>query len=104
MIYEIAQLPIHREQAGLFRQAFTEVVPLLARAEGYEGHLLAQGVEVPEVFHLIVRWRSLEDHTPVFEASEDHRMFMAGIAEFFSKEPTVYHVAESALSEPSAES
>ncbi|WP_455273535.1 antibiotic biosynthesis monooxygenase family protein [Rhizobium herbae] len=92
LIYEIAQLPVHKERMETFRQAFAEVVPLLSRAKGYDGHLLAQGIETPELFHLIVRRRSLEDHTPGFETSEDHRLFMIGLQENFSKEPRVYHI------------
>jgi heme-degrading monooxygenase HmoA len=92
MIYEIALLPVHTEHIEKFRNAFAEVVPLLARAKGYGGHLLAQGIETPQLFNLIVRWASLEDHTPGFEESEDHRMFMMGLEEYFSEEPKVYHV------------
>lgn len=97
MIYEIAQLPVHNERIKTFRQAFAEVVPLLSRARGYRGHVLAQGIEKPEVFNLIVRWRSLEDHTPGFEASEDHEVFMRGIQEYFSGEPMVYHLEGTAF-------
>ncbi|MDB6442515.1 MULTISPECIES: antibiotic biosynthesis monooxygenase [Pseudomonas] len=92
MIYEIARLPVHKERIEMFRGAFAEVAPLLSRAKGYGGHLLAQGIESPEVFNLIVRWQSLEDHTPGFEASEDHRLFMMGLEEYFSEEPQVYHI------------
>lgn len=92
MIYEIALLPVHKERAELFQRAFAEVAPLLTRAKGYEGHLLAPGIETPERFNLIVRWRSLEDHTPGFEESEDHRLFMLGLEAYFSAEPTVYHI------------
>ncbi|MGN8019822.1 antibiotic biosynthesis monooxygenase family protein [Phyllobacterium sp. 22229] len=98
MIYEIALLPVYKERIETFRQAFTEVVPLLSRAQGYRGHLLAQGIESPEVFNLIVRWHSLEDHTPGFEASEDHRIFMMGLRKYFSNEPTVYHIEGGAFS------
>jgi len=76
----------------MFPRAFAEVAPLLTRAKGYRGHLLAQGIETPQQFNLIVRWQSLEDHTPGFEESEDHRMFMKGLEEYFSEEPTVYHI------------
>ena len=92
MIYEIAQLPVYKEHAEAFRKAFDEVVSLLVRARGYQGHLLAQGIEKPEMFHLIVRWRSLEDHTPGFEESEDHQTFMTGLEQYFSEEPQVYHI------------
>lgn len=92
MIYEIALLPVHNEHIEAFRRAFAEVAPLLSRAKGYCGHFLAQGIETPQLFNLIVRWQSLEDHTPGFEASEDHRMFMMGLQEYFSEEPRVYHV------------
>lgn len=92
MIYEIAVLPVHKEHIDAFRLAFAEVAPLLSRAQGYLGHMLAQGVETPERFNLIVRWESLEHHTPGFEASEDHRLFMLGLEAFFSQEPQVYHI------------
>lgn len=92
MIYEIAVLPVHKEHIDAFRLAFAEVAPLLSRAQGYLGHMLAQGVETPERFNLIVRWESLEHHTPGFEASEDHRLFMLGLEAFFSEEPQVYHI------------
>jgi len=92
MIYEVALLPIHKERTEPFKRAFSEVAPLLRRAKGYGGHMLAQGIETPHQFNLIVRWQSLEDHTPGFEASEDHRLFMLGLDEYFSEEPTVYHV------------
>ncbi|WP_404422135.1 antibiotic biosynthesis monooxygenase family protein [Thalassospira australica] len=97
MIYEIAQLPVYKEQTESFRQAFAKVVPLLARAKGYRGHLLSQGIETPERFHLIVRWRSLEDHTPGFEESEDHQTFMTGLEQYFSEEPLVYHIEGAAF-------
>lgn len=92
MIYEIAVLPVQKEHIEAFRRAFTDVAPLLTRAKGHLGHMLAQGIETPERFNLIVHWESLEDHTPGFEASEDHRVFMLGLEAFFSEEPQVYHV------------
>lgn len=92
MVYEIALLPVHPQHLERFKSAFTDVAPLLRRARGYGGHLLAQGIETPQVFNLIVRWQSLEDHTPGFEASEDHRLFMLGLEEYFSEEPQVYHI------------
>jgi heme-degrading monooxygenase HmoA len=92
MVYEIALLPVLKEHIEDFKQAFAMVAPLLCRAKGYGGHMLAQGIETPERFNLIVRWESLEDHTPGFEASEDHRMFMLGLEEYFAHEPQVYHI------------
>jgi heme-degrading monooxygenase HmoA len=47
MIYEIALLPVHEERVEAFRRAFAEVAPLLTRAKGYNGHVLAQGIENP---------------------------------------------------------
>ncbi|WP_285424681.1 antibiotic biosynthesis monooxygenase [Pseudomonas sp. efr-133-TYG-103a] len=97
MIYEIALLPVHPDRIDTFRHAFAEVAPLLTRAKGYIGHLLAQGIERPEHFNLIVQWRSLEDHSPGFEESEDHQRFMRGLEDYFSAEPQVYHLEGAAF-------
>lgn len=97
MIYEIAVLPVYKEQIEEFRRAFAEVAPLLCRAKGYCGHMLGQGIETPHQFNLIVRWKTLEDHSPGFEASEDHRVFMLGLQEYFSEEPQVYHIEGAAF-------
>lgn len=96
MIYEIALLPIHKEHIESFRHAFAEVAPLLRRAKGYGGHMLAQGIETPERFNLIVRWQSLEDHKS-FEAGEDHQVFMERLEQYFAEEPTVYHIEGAAF-------
>ncbi|SNS63542.1 MULTISPECIES: antibiotic biosynthesis monooxygenase family protein [Pseudomonas] len=96
MIYEIALLPVHKEHIENFKHAFAEVTPLLRRAKGYGGHMLAQGIETPERFNLIVRWQSLEDHKG-FEASEDHQVFMARLEQYFPEEPTVYHIEGAAF-------
>lgn len=92
MIYEIASLPVKADRLSAFKAAFGEVVHLLARARGYEGHLLTQGVETPSQFTLIVRWQTLEDHTHGFEPSSDHRGFLAGLEAYLAAEPHVYHV------------
>ncbi|UUD63689.1 antibiotic biosynthesis monooxygenase [Pseudomonas seleniipraecipitans] len=96
MIYEIALLPVHNAHVEQFKRAFAEVAPLLQRAKGYGGHMLAKGIETPEHLNLIVRWRSLDDHIG-FEASENHRVFMLGLEEYFSAEPTVYHIEGAAF-------
>jgi len=96
MIYEIALLPVHKQHIEQFKRVFAEVAPLLQRATGYGGHMLAQGIETPEHLNLIVRWRSLDDHLS-FEASEDHRVFMLGLEEYFFAEPTVYHIEGAAF-------
>lgn len=98
MIYEIALFPVQKMHIADFSRAFAQVAPLLRRAKGYEGHFLAQGIEAPQNFSLIVRWQSLEDHSPGFEASEDHRLFMMGLEHYLSGEPSVYHVEGSPLS------
>ena len=100
MVYEIAVLPIHAERVESFKRAFAEVEPRLKRAGGYGGHMLAQGIETPHVLNLIVRWRSLDDHK-VFEAGADHQVFMDALEEYFSEEPTVYHIEGAAFDQTS---
>lgn len=92
MIHEIAILPVKPARIDAFKRAFAELTHLLSRARGYEGHRLMQGVETPSQFSLIVQWQTLEDHTQVFEASEDHAVFMAGLQDYLAAEPAVHHV------------
>ena len=92
MIYEIASLPVRGDDIDAFTSAFRDVTHLLARAKGCQGHVLTQGVEAPSHFTLIVRWRTLEDHTEGFEPSEDHQVFMARLQAYLAAEPIVYHV------------
>ena len=97
MIYEIATLPVRPERTEAFASAFADVAHLLSRAKGYRGHMLARGIEQAAQFTLIVRWQTLEDHSPRFEASDDHQLFMAGLQDFLSAEPTVHHVEAAAF-------
>lgn len=92
MIHEIALLPVKSDQVDAFRRAFDDVAHLLSRAKGHEGHWLMQGVETPAQFHLIVQWRTLEDHTQGFEPSDDHQAFMSGLQAYLAAEPSVHHV------------
>ena len=97
MIYEIATLPVRPGSTEAFGSAFADVAHLLSRAKGYRGHMLARGIERPAQFTLIVRWQTLEDHSPRFEASDDHRLFMAGLEDYLSGEPAVQHVQGAAF-------
>jgi len=64
MIYEIAVLPVHKEHIDAFRRAFAEVAPLLSRAKGYLGHMLAQGVETPERRQQKKKWNLIKRTEP----------------------------------------
>lgn len=97
MVYEIATLPVRPERLDGFASAFAEVAPLLSRAKGYRGHMLARGIEQPEQFTLLVRWQTLEDHSPRFESSADHETFMARLQDYLAGEPTVQHIQGAAL-------
>ncbi|KQW93168.1 monooxygenase [Massilia sp. Root418] len=92
MIYEIASLPVRPDRIDAFKEAFRDVSHLLARAKGYEGHLLTQGIETPSHFTLLVQWHTLEDHTQVFEPSDDHHTFITALQAYFAAEPIVNHV------------
>ena len=91
MIHEIALIPVKNHQTQSFERAFAEVSHLLTRAKGYQGHLLMQGVEQPSHFTLFVQWASLDDHIKVFEAGDDHRVFMLGLEKYLAGEPSVQH-------------
>jgi heme-degrading monooxygenase HmoA len=91
MILEIAQLQIKPGQTAAFEAAFEQAQPIIASMGGYLGHELQHCVENDHQYMLLVRWRTLEDHTLGFRQSTQYQNWRTLLHHFYDPFPTVLH-------------
>jgi heme-degrading monooxygenase HmoA len=91
MILEMAILQVKPGQSSEFQEAFTIAEPLIAAASGYVAHELHRCVEAPDRFLLLVRWKTLENHTRGFRESLDYQRWKELLHHFYDPFPEVLH-------------
>lgn len=91
MIVEHAQFTISAGREAEFEAAFASAIAIIAASTGYLGHELRRCIESPQRYLLLVRWRSLEDHTAGFRGSPAFAEWRAQIGGFFASPPFVEH-------------
>lgn len=91
MITEAALLQVKPGMAREFEQSFREASPLIASIDGYLGHELQHCMEDDHKYLLLVRWRSLEDHTVGFRESPQYQEWKALLHHYYSPFPVVEH-------------
>lgn len=91
MVLEVAILKVREGQGDSFEAAFREASPLIAAADGYLGHELQRCLEVSDRYILLVRWRTLEDHTVGFRESPLYQEWRRLLHHFYEPHPTVEH-------------
>lgn len=100
MILELADIRIQPGQQAAFAEAIQRgVATVIARAQGFRGYKVNQGIESPERFVLQIFWDTLEDHTVHFRGGPLFAEWRAIVGPFFAAPPVVEHftlVAKSA--------
>ena len=91
MILEVAQLSIRPATEAGFERIFPEAIRLLGASPGYLSHELHRSIESPSRYALMVRWRTLEDHTVGFRGSAAFGEWRAQLAPFLAAPPVVEH-------------
>ena len=91
MILEAVILPVRPEATAEFEAAFAEASPIIASMPGYEGHELHRCLETRNHYLLVVRWRTLEDHTVGFRQSPQYEEWRRLLHHFYDPLPTVEH-------------
>ncbi|MBP1847640.1 quinol monooxygenase YgiN [Rhizobium petrolearium] len=94
-VIEVAEIKV-TDAAG-FEAAVAAARPHFLAAEGCLDLALHRVVETPEIYRLLVKWRSVEDHTVTFRASEGFQKWRALASPYFAAPPTVTHSAAVAL-------
>lgn len=83
MILEIATLNVKVGQESQFEAAFATARRLIASMPGHLGHDLQRCVENPNQYVLLVRWRTLEDHTVGFRGSPAYQAWRQALHHFY---------------------
>ncbi|MEP7306746.1 MAG: antibiotic biosynthesis monooxygenase [Acidobacteriota bacterium] len=91
MVLEAVTLHIRSGQSGEFEAAFNQAQPIIASMEGYISHDLQRCVEVKDQYLLLVRWRTIEDHTVGFRAHPDFAEWKRLLHHFYDPAPVIQH-------------
>jgi len=91
MITEIALLKIRPGQASEFEEAFIKAQPIIESMTGYIQHELQQCLEESDKYLLVVRWKTLEDHTVSFRQSEGYKEWKRLLHHYYDPFPVVEH-------------
>jgi len=90
-VVEITSFEVSKGRESEFRRALIEVLPILVRQHGYIEHEFGVSIERADQFWLIVRWKTLEDHTERFRGSADFEAFVGAFRQFLAEPAAVSH-------------
>lgn len=91
MILEHALLNVKPGRSEAFEAAFGEASAIISASPGYISHELQRCIERPDLYLLLVRWETLEDHTVGFRQSEPYQRWKALLHHFYDPFPSVEH-------------
>ena len=91
MFLEIAEITVEPGSETAFEKAVEEAAPLFLRARGCHGLSLHRLVEHPDRYRLVVKWKTVEDHTQYFRGSADFQEWRRLAGPYFAEPPTVTH-------------
>ncbi len=91
MITEIALLKIRQGQSAAFEEAFTKAQTIIESMSGYIQHELQQCIEEDDKYMLVVRWKTIEDHTVGFRQSKEYGEWKRLLHHFYDPFPSVEH-------------
>jgi heme-degrading monooxygenase HmoA len=94
MILEAVMLNVNPDQANHFEEAFKQASPIIRSAAGYLSHELHKCLESDGKYLLLVRWRTLEDHTVGFRRSAAYQEWKKLLHRFYDPFPAVEHFTE----------
>ena len=93
MILELAILDVVPTREADFEQAFSEAQSIIASMPGFISLELHRCLEHTSRYALLVRWRTLEDHTVGFRQSPEYRRWKQLLHHFYDPFPRVEHFA-----------
>ena len=97
MILEQAILDVKPQATKEFEAAFSRAQRIIAASPGYISHELQRCIEKSNRYLLLVRWRTLEDHTDGFRKSAPYQEWKQLLHHFYDPFPVVEHYEPIAL-------
>ena len=94
MILEVALLKVREGMCNEFEIAFKQASPIISSMQGYLSHELHRCIEVPAQYILLVRWKTLEDHTIGFRQSDKFQEWKQLLHHFYEPAPKVDHYSQ----------
>lgn len=91
MVLEHALLSVVPGREAEFEESFARARAIIAGMDGFGGLTLSRCVERPGTYLLLVRWRSLEDHTVGFRGSAGYQEWRRLLHHFYEPFPVVEH-------------
>ena len=91
MVLEVAILDVKPAMEADFEAAFAEAQAIIAGMDGYVSHELRRCLEKRSRYLLLVTWRTLEDHTVGFRASDRYQEWRRLLHHFYDPFPEVEH-------------
>lgn len=91
MILEAALLNVKAGESEEFEISFREASKIIASMNGYISHELQKCVEVEGKYLLLVRWKTLEDHTEGFRKSDQYALWKEKLHHYYEPFPVVEH-------------
>jgi heme-degrading monooxygenase HmoA len=91
MVTEIAILKIRTGETTAFEEAFTKAQTIVESMQGYIQHELQQCIEEEDQYMLVIRWKTLEDHTEGFRNSKGYQEWKRLLHYFYDPMPLVQH-------------
>jgi heme-degrading monooxygenase HmoA len=91
VILEVAPLTVRDGQAEAFEAAFRSAREIITSMPGFLSHELHRCIERPNEYLLLVRWKSLEDHTVGFRQSPRYLEWKQLLHHFYEPFPLVSH-------------
>ena len=96
MILEVARLDVIPSREAEFEAAFSRAQRIIAGMPGYISHELQRCIEQPSRYLLLVKWRTLEDHTVGFRESSEYQEWKSLLHHFYDPFPVVEHYVATA--------
>lgn len=93
MIIEVATVKVKPGSEEDFIAAVRKAADVFRRAENCLGLVLSRCVEDPAEFDVVIRWKTLEDHTIGFRGSPLFAEWRALVGPHFAEPPSVKHYA-----------
>lgn len=94
MITEIVVLNIKNQQSKEFEMNFSKAEKFISKMSGYIQHELLKSIEQEDKYLLVVRWKTLEDHTIGFRKSEEYNEWKKLLHHFYDPFPTIEYYTE----------